>query len=172
MKSRWCVFISGTGSNLRALLEARLNIVCVVSNQKNAAGLLKAKSYGIPMLTLENPVNWEQLSLQLKDIGITHIFLAGFMKIIPAQFIQEWAHRIYNIHPSLLPHYTGLKSIERAFADQGPLGATIHEVTEGVDEGPHWKQKQIQLLKDLESTELYVHIQEHQLVRDFAWTRA
>lgn len=171
--TRWCVFISGTGSNLRALLDCQsmLPISCIVSQKPQVRGLFHARSFGVPHIILESQINWEGLTNKLKQIGITHIFLAGFMKVLPPEFIQEWGGRIFNIHPSLLPHYPGLRSLEKAFQEKGPLGLTIHRVTEGVDEGPRLLQKKIPYFLDLESTEISAHSREHSLVRSFAQLR-
>ncbi len=170
MREKWCVFISGTGSNFRALLDMKstLNVNLLVSHKNQVVGLMRAKQYGVPSLILDNPINWEELSKKLNTFGITHIFLAGFMKIVPASFIQEWGSKIFNIHPSLLPLYPGLKSIERCFSEKGNLGVTIHAVTEGVDEGPVVQQKRMSLLGDLESTKIQVHRNEHIQMRQFA----
>lgn len=171
MNSRWCVFISGTGSNLRALLDMRshFQISCVVSQKPNAVGIKHAQNFGVPYLVLPAQINWKQLTSDLKKFGITHIFLAGFMKILPADFVSDWEGRIFNIHPSLLPLYPGLKSIERAFEEKATLGVTIHQVTQGVDEGPREYQISSARYEDIESSELYVHVSEHALVRKFGF---
>ncbi len=170
MRESWCVFISGTGSNFRALLDMRctLNVRLLVSQKLSAVGLMRAHPYGIPSLVLGSTIDWTELSATLRQFGITHIFLAGFMKIVPEGFVREWRDKIYNIHPSLLPLYPGLKSIEKSYDENGPLGVTVHLVTEGVDEGPIILQKKLRHLKDFESTKIQVHINEHIQMRQFA----
>ena len=133
-------------------MENPLNfdIALVVSSSPKAYGLLRAKRAGLrtrltPLCdaspNLQNPskvskkIDWDALDLELRTGGITHIFLAGFMKVIPAQFVKAWTGRIINLHPSLLPSYPGLHSIERAMNDGVPIGITIHEVVAEVDAG-------------------------------------
>jgi phosphoribosylglycinamide formyltransferase-1 len=82
-----------------------------------------------------NKIDWAKLTALLRQHRITHIVLAGFMKIVPKSFVAEWRGHLVNLHPSLLPSYPGLDSISRAIQDGAPLGATVHEVDEGVDSG-------------------------------------
>src|SRR4051812_20001464 len=90
----------------------------VVSSRQKAAGILKARRAGIPVHVLANPINWNDLNNVLRAHNITHIFLLGFMKIIPENFVSVWMGRILNIHPSLLPAYPGLDSIKKSFTDR------------------------------------------------------
>ncbi len=179
---RWAVFISGRGSNLSCLLD----LVCaqgvgenqlslVVSNSPEAYGLLRAKRSGIPTLTLARPLNWEKLHDSLVERQITHIFLLGFMRVVPQSFVAKWEGRILNLHPSLLPAYPGLNSIERAFRDQVSLGATVHEVVAQVDAGPIFAQRTSLRAEEihrysLEEAEFLVHLDEQKLVQE-AWLR-
>lgn len=173
MKHNWAVFISGTGSNLSALLdlETSLNVNLVVTNKRNAYGVSRARRRGIPVYFFENN-DWDGLQSTLEKYNIDFIFLAGFMKIVPETFLRNWSDKIFNIHPSLLPAYPGLNSIERAFKDGAPVGATIHRVTPAVDQGQIILQKKSKSGFNLESTSLNVHIIEHQLVRKaFQWLK-
>lgn len=145
------MFISGRGSNLAALLELRseIEIRLVVSSQPDAVGLLRARRAGVKTLVAptadRNPqtdlksskrIDWDALFGELKARGISHIVLAGFMKIVPKSFIRRFPQgHMVNLHPSLLPLYPGLRSIERAYHDGEPLGASVHEVVEAVDAG-------------------------------------
>ena len=120
-RSQWAVLISGRGSNLAALLELQDEIYLrlVLSSNSQASGLKRAQRAGVPCglipVTstvhetgrLKKIINWPALSDLLKKKGITHVFLAGFMKVVPAAFIEQWAGRIINLHPSLLPNYPG-----------------------------------------------------------------
>ncbi len=166
MKKKWAVFISGTGSNLNAMLDIRENIRLVVSSSSQALGILKSKRAGVPTLILPKPIDWNQLNQTLESFGINAIFLAGFMKIIPESFISDFKGTIINLHPSLLPDYPGLKSIEKAFQDQKPLGVSVHQVIPEVDAGEILVQRRTETLQSLESSEFLVHLSEQRLVRE------
>lgn len=173
IRNRWAVLVSGRGSNLAALLEMRdvLDIRVVVSSNEKAPALLKAKRAGIKTLVLEKKIDWIKLDLDLRAMGVNHIFLAGFMRVVPADFVQRWQNRIVNLHPSLLPQYPGLKSIERAFEEKADIGVTLHFVNEGVDEGPQIAQRKTIAKEDLNKlslseTEFRIHVDEQRLVRE------
>lgn len=132
------VFISGGGSTLQALLEMQhqLEISLVISNNKNALGLLKAKRFGKNTLFFDFKNNsFDELNDLLVQQGIQKIILAGFMKIIPKNFVDNWQDRIFNIHPSLLPEYPGLRSAERSWEDKNIMGVSIHKVIPEMDQG-------------------------------------
>lgn len=143
-----------------------MDVVLVVSNKKTALGVLKAKMTGIPYVIFEKEDSWSDLIMLLKNLKIDFIFLLGFMKILPQEFIDAYPRRIFNIHPSLLPDYPGLKSIERAYNDNSDTGVTIHQVTAGVDEGPILIQRKVRRQQSLSATEMHVHINEHLLLRE------
>jgi len=173
-KIKYAIFISGTGSNLNAALEMRdhVDIGLVVSSRKKALGILKAKRAGVPVHILKVPVDWQELTHLLKSHGIERILLLGFMKILPSEFVHSWEGRIWNIHPSLLPQYPGLESIEKCFADQNPFGVTVHEVVAEMDAGPITLQRKVtssdclNLHQDVAATEFEIHRNEHRLVRE------
>lgn len=167
---RWAVFISGTGSNLSALLEGRsqFDIGLVVSSTPKAIGILRARRAGVPVYIMKNKSDWEGIETALAEYNIDRVFLAGFMRIVPAVFLTKWQGRILNVHPSLLPAYPGTHSIERAFADQAALGVSVHEVIEEVDGGKILLQRETKRSSDLESTEFFVHVSEHRLIREAA----
>ncbi|MEQ1878915.1 MAG: formyltransferase family protein, partial [Bdellovibrionia bacterium] len=123
---------------------------------------------GVPVLTVSSPIDWDELNRSLEENNIDRIFLAGFMKIVPAKFVSKWEKKILNVHPSLLPAYPGLKSIEKAFKDGAPVGVTVHEVTAEMDAGPLVRQKRIETMPGLDfaATEFLVHVAEHRLVRE------
>lgn len=139
MNKKWALFFSGRGSNLEAILtryhETWSTPPVVVTNNPEAAGILVARRFNLEPLILDSPINYAELSQHLKAEGVERIFLLGYLKIIPSIFIKAWTNRIFNLHPSLLPFYPGLRSIERAYSDKSDIGVTIHKVTEGVDEG-------------------------------------
>lgn len=178
MRKRWGVLISGRGSNLAALLDTRpeTDLRLVVSSSAQAYGLLRAKRAGVPTAlapTLPNSkkIDWSALDKMLREARVTHVFLAGFMKVIPASFVDAWVGRIVNLHPSLLPTYPGLNSIERAYADGAAIGLTVHEVTAEVDAGKIIYQRRS--LKpheiheySLDSVEFKVHVDEQRAVKE------
>lgn len=141
----WAVFISGRGSNLQALLDeaADLDLRWVLSSKAKAPGLRRARRAGVPISVLSQPIDWTSLDLELRRRGISKIFLAGFMKLIPASFLQNWQGRILNIHPSLLPAYPGLRAWERAWQEGASMGVTVHVVEPEMDAGPRLLQAKI-----------------------------
>lgn len=168
MMKRWAIFISGTGSNMMALLEKRnlAHVSLVVSSNPEAFGLKRAQKRSIPTMVFNNKLHqWKDLIQTLNDANIDYIMLAGFMKVLPKEFVKAFEGRIFNIHPSVLPDYPGLKSIEKAFADKKHSGCTVHVVDEGVDTGEILFQKKVALEENLEWTEMMVHIREHNLSR-------
>ncbi len=180
--SRFAIFISGTGSNLNAALEMRdhVDIGLVVSSRKKAIGILKARRAGVPVHTLSSPVDWKDLTEVLKTHRINFIFLLGFMKILPEEFIENWRGRILNIHPSLLPLHPGLESIRRSFEEKTKMGVTVHEVITEMDAGNAVLAKELkdtQIFKryeNLAESENEIHLGEHRLVREVLakWNRA
>ncbi|UHS60939.1 phosphoribosylglycinamide formyltransferase [Agrobacterium vaccinii] len=160
-RKRVVVFISGSGSNMMALAQAcqaqdfPAEIACVISDKASAGGLAKAQSLGIPTLVFErktyaSKVEHEQSILAaLSEIAPDIICLAGYMRLISAEFIAPYAGRIINIHPSLLPLFPGLHTHERAIESGMKItGCTVHFVTEGMDEGPVVGQAAVPVLLD------------------------
>ena len=177
MQKRWAVFLSGRGSNAEALWEhlAELDIRLCISSKKSAYGLLRAQRSGIPTLVLEKTVDWEKLDRELKNYGVNQIFLLGFMKIIPASFVEKWAHKIWNLHPSLLPDFPGVESIEKSYEAGGSMGVSVHEVTAEMDAGPLKLQKKIsdqaKNEMNLEDAQMRISLTEQRLVRHWALVR-
>lgn len=134
---RTAVFISGGGSTLQAILEMQyqLGVNLVVSNRKSALGLLKARRHGVPLAHMHKQMSYCDLQTILETYRIERIILAGFMKLLPAEFVQRWQGRIVNIHPSLLPHFPGIDSARRSWQAGAEMGVTIHEVNEQMDAG-------------------------------------
>lgn len=168
MNSRWAVLISGTGSNLQAVLDRCFEPMPLVvySSKPSAPGLSKAKRMGIPTVVLPNPIDWEALQADLENRRIQKIFLLGFMKIIPESFVQKWENRMFNLHPSLLPLYPGLQSFEKAYTDGAPLGATVHRVITELDAGPILKQRSFLRAPTESETRLRLSWTEQSLVRE------
>lgn len=164
-RKKWAVMISGRGSNLQSIIDnPEIDLSLVISSKKSAAGLVRAKRAGVPTMVLEKNINWEKLSIELKKRKVCGILLLGFMKIIPAQFVNEWTGRMFNIHPSLLPLYPGVGSLEKSFNDKAKMGVTFHEVTEGMDEGPRLAQFAITRAETLQRAVMLNAIAEQRLV--------
>jgi phosphoribosylglycinamide formyltransferase-1 len=150
MKRRVAILISGRGSNMTALVEAArrqdfpAEIVVVISNRADAAGLAKARDSGIPALTIESkPFGNDRAGFEAKlqsaldDYRIDLICLGGFMRLFSAAFVQRWHGRMLNIHPSLLPSFPGLDPHGQALrAGVKISGATVHFVIPETDAGP------------------------------------
>lgn len=145
---RTAILISGRGSNMSALIDAAraadypAEIVGVLSNSADAAGLAFAEEQGIPTAIVshrgKDRVLFElEVDAVLRGWRTDLVCLAGFMRVLTPDFVKRWNGRILNIHPSLLPAYRGLNTHERALADGvREHGCTVHYVTPGLDEGP------------------------------------
>ncbi len=171
---RIAVFISGSGSTLQALLEMhhQLDVVIVVTNKRIAAGVLKARRFGKQVVYLDKLMSLDSLHEILKEHRIELLVLAGFMKLLPAGFVDLWKNRILNIHPSLLPKYPGLSSAERSYTDNADMGATIHRVIAEVDAGKIiLQQKSLTKPQSLTVNEadLFLRRTEQSLLRELAY---
>jgi phosphoribosylglycinamide formyltransferase 1 len=150
MKKRVAILISGRGSNMTALIEAAraddypAEIVLVVSNRPDAAGLARAQASGIPTAVIDHSLFGRDraafehaLDQTLRDHAIELICLAGFMRLLTPWFVDRWSGRMLNIHPSLLPQFKGLDTHRRALeAGVERHGATVHFVVPEMDAGP------------------------------------
>ena len=171
------VFISGTGSNLKNLVQfsflnkSPIKISLVISSNKKAKGLNFANKYKIKkkIYDFNNMKKSENLILkQLKINQISLICLAGFMKILSPNFIKKFKGIILNIHPSLLPKYKGLNTHERALKNKEKYsGCTVHYVNSRLDSGKIILQAKVKILKKDTSSSLKKRIlkQEHLLYR-------
>jgi phosphoribosylglycinamide formyltransferase 1 len=137
------VLISGRGSNLQALLEAGLPVSAVISNRADAAGLEFARAKGIATAVVEHRAFAERaafeaaLERELARFKPRLVALAGFMRVLSPAFVERYANRMLNIHPSLLPAFPGLDTHARALAAGVKLhGCTVHFVTSELDAGP------------------------------------
>lgn len=180
---RAVVLISGRGSNLRALLEARLPVefACVISNKAAVQGLDIAAAHGVPTQVV-NPGAYPDraaFDAALAAIIDSHapdlVILAGFMRVLSDAFVLHYARRLINIHPALLPAFPGLDTHARALAGGVKLhGCTVHFVTPEVDAGPILIQAAVPVLPDdsVDTLAARVLAQEHriypQAVRWFA----
>jgi phosphoribosylglycinamide formyltransferase-1 len=147
-RKRVGILISGRGSNMSALIEATkaadypAEIVGVLSNRAAAPGLAVAAAQGIATASLaqskfpSRDMFEDVMTRTLESWEVDIVCLAGFMRILGHEFVNHWAGRMINIHPSLLPLYRGLHTHERALADGASVhGCTVHFVTPGLDEG-------------------------------------
>ena len=145
MSCRVVVLLSGRGSNFQAIAEAQLpiEIVAVISNRPQAAGLDYARARSLPAVALDHTVHpdREVFDALLADEIERHrpdlVVLAGYMRILSPAFIARFEGRLLNIHPSLLPMFPGLKTHERALAEGVKIhGCSVHFVTAQLDHGP------------------------------------
>jgi len=175
---RVAIFASGNGSNFEAIAESEvlqesgLEIELLVCDQPQAKVIQRAEKYNIPVFVnklsdYDNRGEYEKAIIKkLEPLKIEYILLAGYMKVVTPVLLGAYPSRIINIHPSLLPKYSGLEAIERAYAANEPItGVTIHYIDEGVDTGPIIKQcKVVRLQNDTEqSLEARIHQTEHQM---------
>lgn len=152
------VLISGSGSNLRALLDAAANPlyparILAVGADNPAAGLEHAELHGVPTFVVEpgrfaSREAWaDALLANIKHFDPDLVVLAGFMKILPPNFVAALSPNLINTHPSLLPDFKGAHAVRDALAAGATrTGVTIHVVDEGVDTGPHLAQAEVQIL--------------------------
>lgn len=138
------VLVSGSGSNLQALIDANLsgNIVGVICNKPEAYALQRAHQAGIQTALIEHKQYPDReafddaMHQQLLDWDVDLVILAGFMRILSAPFVQAWTGKMVNIHPSLLPHYKGMHTHQRVLNTGDTLhGCTVHYVTAELDAG-------------------------------------
>ena len=174
-KIKTAVFISGTGSNLKNLInfsktkKSPISIDLIISNISKAKGLRYGNQYKIKkkILNFKNiKIAEKRLLNLLKQNKIQFICLAGFMKILSSKFIKQFNGKIINIHPSLLPRYKGLNTHSRAIQNKDKFtGCSVHYVTEQLDSGKIILQKKIKILKKDKPKSLAEKVlkQEHKL---------
>lgn len=183
------VLISGSGSNLQALIDSTgadnpVNICAVISNRADAYGLTRAKQAGIATCVLDHKQypdrdSFDQALIQRIDsFNAQLVVLAGFMRILSGGFVRHYAGRLLNIHPSLLPKFKGMHTHQRALdAGESSHGCSVHFVTEELDGGPLVIQAAVPVLPDDTAQTLAqrVHTEEHRIyplaVRWFAERR-
>lgn len=159
------VLVSGRGSNLQAIIDAsekktiQSQIIHVISNKEGVLSLERCQKHGIPYSVIpskgkERDVFFDEVLNKVKSLNPDLIVLAGFMKILPEKFVKAFENQIINIHPSLLPKFTGLNAQKQALeAGETKTGCTVHFVDEGCDTGPVILQKEIEIdPKDTEET--------------------
>ena len=164
------VLISGAGSNLKALLEATENPlfgakIVAVGSDNPADGLAHAERFGVPTFVVspgsfDTRENWANVLLaNINHFKPDLVVLAGFMKILPANFVAALSPNLINTHPSLLPAFPGGHAVRDALqANAKVTGVTIHVVDEGVDTGPHIAQASVEVLPDDSEYDLHERI--------------
>ncbi|MEL6999577.1 MAG: phosphoribosylglycinamide formyltransferase [Pseudomonadota bacterium] len=178
-KRRVAILISGSGSNMVALVKSMQDQdhpaepVLVLSNRPDAGGLVKAEALDVPTAVVDHKDFGKDrasfdaaMGAVLDDHVVDLIALAGFMRIMTDGFVESWAGRMLNIHPSILPLFKGLYTHQRAL-DEGMAvhGCTVHEVTPQLDAGAILGQAVVPVRPEdtAETLALRVLLQEHQL---------
>lgn len=177
-KPRLVILISGRGSNMRSIIEAaqqgelNVDIAAVISNRPGAAGLDVARQAGIKTAVIDHKAydsreRFDQAMIEIIDqYQPSFVILAGFMRILTAGFVQHYANRLINIHPSLLPKFKGLHTHQRAIeAGEKEHGASVHFVTAELDDGPVILQAKVPVLPGDDADTLAARVleQEHLL---------
>ena len=157
-KIKTAVFISGTGSNLKNLIDFSINkkspisINLIISDNKNAIGLKYGKIFNIKKKVVNyksKDIAEKKIFLELKKNNINFICLAGYMRILSKNFLKSFKGKIINIHPSLLTKYKGLKTHKRAIKKNEKIsGCTVHYVTPKLDSGKIILQKKVVIKKN------------------------
>jgi phosphoribosylglycinamide formyltransferase 1 len=164
------VLISGRGSNLEALLRAGIPVSAVISNVAGAGGLAIASKLGIPTKVISHKdfssrdAFDDALAKEIDRFAPKLVALAGFMRVLTPGFVQRYAGRLINIHPSLLPAFPGLETHRRALAEGVILhGCTVHFVTTDLDRGPIVAQAAVPVRRDDTEVSLAARVlkQEH-----------
>lgn len=164
------VLVSGSGSNLRALLEAAENPlfgakIVAVGADNPADGLAHAEHFGVPTFVVspgafDSREKWADVLLaNVNHFKPDLVVLAGFMRILPANFVSALSPNLINTHPSLLPNFPGAHAVRDALeAKATTTGVTIHVVDEGVDTGPHIAQASVEVKADDSEYDLHERI--------------
>jgi phosphoribosylglycinamide formyltransferase-1 len=167
------VLVSGTGSNLQALLDAGIEVAAVASNLPDVGALGRAAAAGVPhaVFPLADHSNRGQRDLAMADWLVDHevdtVVCAGYMHLLTKPFLDRFPSRVVNVHPALLPDFPGAHAVEDALAaGVTRTGATVHLVDEGVDTGPILRQEPVDVLPGDTPETLHARIRavEHQLL--------
>ena len=173
---RLAVLLSGRGSNFNAIQQAiaagtlNAEIICVISNRPGVPGIVRARELGLTVHEIDHKAHSSRLDHEatvlrvLKEAKPDFLVLAGYMRLLSSTFIEEWRHRIINIHPSLLPAFPGVDAQKQA-VDYGVKvsGCTVHFVDENLDTGPIIVQRTVEVRDDDTAETLSARIleQEH-----------
>lgn len=172
MSLRTVVLLSGTGTNLQAILDRMssgaldLEIVAALSNKPEAEGLRRARKAGIPAIGMppsdhsDRQSWWQAIGIRLRSLAPDLLVLAGFMHIIPPALCRTYEGRVLNIHPSLLPRYPGLHTYRRVLESGDSFhGSTVHFLTSELDAGPLVAQARIGVTGEDDEASLKARVQ-------------
>ena len=172
------VLISGSGTNLQAIIDAAaheglpVEVVLVVSSRPDAYGIKRAEAAGIPVLVLNRDAYADPLAADerivsaLEAAGAQYVAMAGYMRKVTPVMLNAFPNRVINLHPALLPSFKGAHAIADAFAAGVKItGVTVHFANEDYDKGPIVAQAAVQVCEDdtLEMLEQRIHEVEHRL---------
>ena len=164
------VLVSGSGTNLQALIDDGLPISAVAANRKDADALVRARDAGIPTATFSLDCHESRaerdlvMATWLEEHGVELVVLAGYMQLLTKAFLIRFPDRIVNVHPSLLPAFPGAHAIRDAIAaGADPTGVTVHYVDDGLDTGPVLAQEPVPL-EPRATLEQRIHAVEHRLL--------
>ncbi|MDP8911007.1 MAG: phosphoribosylglycinamide formyltransferase [Actinomycetota bacterium] len=167
------VLVSGSGTNLQALIDAGLPVAAVASNKSGVRALARAESAGIAtrVFPLEDYAGREErdraMAEWLDERRVELVVCAGYMHLLTPPFLERFPGRIINVHPSLLPAFPGAHAVDDALAaGVRETGTTVHVVDEGLDSGPILMQERVSVLDDDTRETLHARIQavEHRLL--------
>jgi phosphoribosylglycinamide formyltransferase 1 len=173
------VLISGSGTNLQAIIDAGESgaldayVAVVVSNHESAAGLKRAKEHGIPGVHIDRGkfATTREYNAAIRDVLREHrceyVVMAGYMRLLGKQVLDFYPNRVVNLHPALLPSFPGASGIRDAFdAGVKVTGVTVHFANEEFDKGPIIAQEPVVVSEDdtVESLEAKIHAVEHELL--------
>jgi phosphoribosylglycinamide formyltransferase-1 len=178
-KLRLGVLISGSGTNLQAVIDASeagvldASVVVVISNHDSARGLVRAKEHGIPGVYIDrtgyaSPREYNaRIRDTLRDYECDYVVMAGYMRLLGKSVLDFFPNRVINLHPALLPSFPGANGIRDAFESGVKVtGITVHFASEEFDKGPIIAQEPVVIAEDdtIESLEAKIHAAEHELL--------
>jgi phosphoribosylglycinamide formyltransferase 1 len=164
------VLVSGSGTNLQALLDAELPVSAVASNRKDAYALVRAREAGVPTATFSLDCHADRgardlvMATWLEEHGVELVVLAGYMHLLTPPFLKRFPERVINVHPSLLPAFPGAHPIDDALAaGVETTGVSVHYVDDGLDTGPLIVQEDVPV-EPRDSLVERIHTVEHRLL--------
>ena len=176
-KLRIGVMVSGSGTNLQAIIDAAeqglpVEIAHVVSSRPDAYGIQRAKEAGIPVLVLNRDLYSDPRAADatiadtLKASGVEYVVMAGYMRMVTSVLLEAFPNRVINLHPALLPSFVGAHAIQDAFdAGVKVTGVTVHFANEEYDKGPIIAQRAVAVWEDdtVDTLEERIHEVEHEI---------
>ena len=172
------VLISGSGSNLQAIIDAvaagtlNCEVAKVLSSRPDAYGLQRAQAAGIPIVAFDRSVYADPIAAderivdEMRSAGVEYVVMAGYMRMARAPLLEAYPNRILNLHPALLPSFVGAHAIQDAFdAGVKVTGVTVHVANAAYDRGPIIAQRAVEVREDdtVDTLEARIHDVEHEL---------